>query len=422
MKNLEWNSENIFFQKDKTEWKLNTMIEALSYIDNLHTKIQNKVIHIAGTNGKGSTCNFIKNILEYAGYKVGLFTSPHLINYNERIYFNKRYATDEEIKSCKTEIISKCKNIKDISYFEITTLIAIMLFAKNNLDYCIFEVGLGGRLDATNIFDKKLATIITSISYDHMDKLGNTLKQITREKCGIIKENVPIFSSNTKPEIVNEIIQIAKEKKAKLFLQNRDYNLDFTLKPSLSGSHQFENATLAKEVCKYLKIDNKSIQEGISNTTWYGRLQKIKLKTIDNKNLNIKEIYLDGAHNEDGIRVLCNFITETKLKNNNYNIIGIFSCLKRKQYKTFFQYFANAKFNKLLFYNVPKEINDFVDTEELMHIANKNNISNDKINNFEELKKHIDINTENIIFIFGSLYFVGYILENFTDNTFKNIS
>ena len=414
MKDFQWkDNETKFFKKDKNKWSIDTINFALNDLGGIQDKIENKVIHIAGTNGKGSTCNFIRSILEHSGYKVGMFTSPHLINYNERIYFNKRFITDKEIEYYSKQIVNKCKNINDISYFEASTLIAILFFTDNNPDYCIFEVGLGGRLDATNVFKKPLVSVITSISYDHMAQLGNTLKQITTEKCGIIKENVPVFSSNTKKEIVDEIMNIASNKKAKLYLQGLNYQIDYDLQPSLLGSHQFENATLAKEVCKYIGVDDFHIKQGISNTVWPGRLQKIILKDFDNKSLNIEDIYIDGAHNEGGMNVLCDFIREKRQKNADYNIIGIFCCLKRKEYKTFFPILAKAQLNNLLFYKSKRDNDDFVEPEELQKLANNYNINNYIIDNFIQTKKYLDRKKKNIIFIFGSLYFVGYVLENY---------
>lgn len=250
--------------------KYEEIFSALEFLGNPHKKIENKVIHITGTNGKGSICSYIKTILETAGYKVGVFTSPHLVKYNERFYFNKRYATNEEIEKCKNEVLEKCKII--LTFFKLNTIIAIMLFSNHfneknfeQLDFCIFEVNMGGRFDSTNIFQNLIACGITSISFDHMEYIGNSLEKIVYEKGGIIKSKVPCFTTNTKPEI-NVLQKIADGIGIKLYKLEKDFNLDFTLKPSLSGYHQFENATLAKEICKYIGIDEKYIREGISNT------------------------------------------------------------------------------------------------------------------------------------------------------------
>ena len=422
MKNFIWHTTEKKFLNNNENWKLSTMLSALKYLDNPQKNIEKNVIHVAGTNGKGSTVSYIKTILEADGYKVGVFTSPHLIEYNERIYANKRFITDLEIKKYKQKIIKNCKNVKDISFFEITTLIAILFFSdlqkKEGLKYFIFEVGLGGRLDATNIFKKSLASVITSISFDHMDKLGNTLTKIAREKGGIIKPHTPVFTSNTNDKIVKELRRIANNKKAQLYQLNKDFFLYKNIKPSLLGEHQVINATLAGEVCKFIGVKNKSIKKGISSTKWSGRLQPISLKNINKKLLNISEIYLDGAHNEDGVRVLCNFINQTYYENTKLkqkiNIIGVFACLERKNYKSFFPIFKKTPFNNLLFFKIPKKVNDFVDVDKLSKIANSYNIKHSIIKSFSEIKNHVNEDKNNIIFIFGSLYFVGWIMENFT--------
>ena len=442
MKHFDWPiTEKKFFDNAKSEWKLDVMFKALALLGNPHKVMEGKVIHIAGTNGKGSTASYVRTILEEAGCKVGCFTSPHLVEYNERFYFNGRLATDEEIEACKQEIIEKCGdknggNLKEISYFEASTLIAILLFARAGLDYYIFEVGLGGRLDATNIFQKPLACAITSISFDHVEFLGDTLEKIAYEKGGIIKEGCKVWTSNTKPEIVNVLQKIADEKNATLFCQGRDYDIDEKLKPSLFGEHQKSNATLASEVCKSIGIDRKFIEIGVSKTQWSGRLQKIEIIGLnasndvmknDVKNYvdNIDAIYLDGAHNEDGVKCLCEFVKQIKkkkksdkwegniCKKDGVNIIGVFACLKRKDYKSFFPMIATAGFDKMCFFDVPKDVNDFVEPSELVDLCQKYNLDGCGIGKFEEVKVFLKRGKKNIIFIFGSLYFVGFVMEKF---------
>lgn len=428
MKNLVWRIDEKKFLNNNVKWKLSTMFLALKYLGNPQKSIEKSVIHVAGTNGKGSTASYIKTILEEDGYKVGVFTSPHLIEYNERIYANKRFITDLEIKKYKQKILKNCKNIEDISFFEVTTLIAILFFAdlqkKEGLKYFIFETGLGGRLDATNIFKKPLVSVITSISFDHMDKLGNTLKKIAHEKGGIIKPNVPVFTSNTNNEVLKELQHIASCKNAQLYRLNKDFFLYKNIKPLLLGEHQIINATLAGEVCEFIGVNSKSIKKGILNTKWNGRLQPISLKNINEKLLNISAIYLDGAHNEDGIRVLCDFVSYV---NNKYvklkqkiNIVGIFACLERKDYKSFFPIFKKTPFNNLLFFKVPKKVNDFANTNKLSKIANQYSIKNETIKSFLEIKNYISKNRKNIIFIFGSLYFVGWIMKNYIKENNNN--
>ena len=420
MKVFEWRPESTFFGQPKTEWKLETMFKALEKLGAPHLKLQPsaRVIHIAGTNGKGSTANFVRCILEKSGYKVGMFTSPHLIDYNERIYIAGRHATDAEIVAAKEQVCAACHDmLHEISYFEITTLMAILLFlqAKPQLDYYIFEVGLGGRLDATNVFPQVACAAITSISFDHTAQLGNTLAQIAREKGGIIKPNCPVFTSNTNPEITDELRKIATERHAKLYIAGRDYEADKNLHPSLLGAHQIENANLAAAVCKYLasngaaSITARSILEGIQSTRWACRMQKIAVSELAGCK-NIDAIYLDGAHNEDGILALCNFAKQVK-SSGGADIIGVFACLKRKDYKSFFPILKTANFDKLLFYDVPPSVNDFVALSELKQLANEQNMACASITKLAEISNFLKQNRQTTIFIFGSLYFAGWILE-----------
>lgn len=427
MKVFEWRPESTFFGQPKTEWKLETMFKALEKLGAPHLKLQpaERVIHVAGTNGKGSTANFVRCILEKSGYKVGMFTSPHLIDYNERIYIAGRHATDAEIFVAKEQICTACHDmLHEISYFEITTLMAILLFlqAKPQLDYYIFEVGLGGRLDATNIFPQVACAVITSISFDHTAQLGNTLAQIACEKGGIIKPNCPVFTSNTNPEITDELQKIAAERRAKLYIAGHDYEVDNGIHPSLLGAHQIENANLAIAACKYLasngaaNITARSILEGIQSTRWACRMQKIAVSELAGCK-NISAIYLDGAHNEDGILALCNFAKQVK-SSGGADIIGVFACLKRKDYKSFFPILKTANFDKLLFYDVPSSVSDFVATSELKQLANEQNMQCASITKLAEISNFLCKNQQTTIFIFGSLYFAGWILEQTNNHAF----
>ena len=443
MKQLNWNAE---FLNYKNTWNLSVMKEALELLGNPHKKLKN-IIHVAGTNGKGSTVSFIKTILETAGFRVGVFTSPHLILFNERIYFNHRLITDEEIENCIEIIVDKYakagKNARqELTYFEIATLIAVMVFSQQELDYCIFEVGLGGRFDATNIFrgdvvnynedgenDKwkspnLLASVITSISLDHQEKLGNSVVEIAKEKAGIIKAGVPVFTYNENQDVIDVFKKITMEKKCKFYYpllksNGGNFLLDTKLKPSLLGKHQICNATLASEVCKYLNIDYTTIKKGVATTCWSGRIEKVSIIGLKYNEYEL-ESFVDGAHNEDGIQKLCDFVESCFQNDDTINIIGVFACLKRKKYKTFFPILRNSHFNKLLFLEVPKDVNDFVDVDTLVEEANKNEFDKRGIevssisNTSTDINKFLSKNNKNVLFIFGSLYLIGWILENYT--------
>ncbi len=280
--------------------------ELAKAVDNPEKKF--KSIHIAGTNGKGSTARILYSILREAGFKVGIYTSPHLVRFNERIIVDEKEISNEEI----VNLITKLKGTGvDATFFEFTTLIAFLYFEKKNVDYAILETGMGGRLDATNIVSPEF-TIITKISYDHQQYLGNTIKEIAGEKAGIIKENTLVITCNT-GEALEVIKQIAKEKNAKvlipelprqtaqdLYTQTAELN-NYKIKTTLLGKHQLENIGTAILSAEQLNISKEVIEEGIKKASWSARLQVINKDPI---------IILDGSHNVEGFTNLKEFVQE----------------------------------------------------------------------------------------------------------------
>lgn len=284
-----------------------------------------KIIHIAGTNGKGSTASFINQILLEAGYSVGLFTSPYLETFNERIRVNNVLIKEDElargVEKIKLAIDSMVKDgYNHPTEFEIVTALGFLYFLDKKVDVVVLEVGLGGRFDATNIIDESIASIITSISKDHTHILGDTLSKIAFEKCGIIKDNSFVYSYPQKAEARDTITEIARNKNA--ILSTYDFSdissINFTEKGSkfnlnlndvkienleirLLGRHQVYNATLAIltlfDLNKrgILNISNGNFRKGLLNTKWNGRLEIISEDPL---------VLIDGAHNEDGARAL----------------------------------------------------------------------------------------------------------------------
>ncbi|MCX6825836.1 MAG: bifunctional folylpolyglutamate synthase/dihydrofolate synthase [candidate division Zixibacteria bacterium] len=273
-------------------------------------------VHIAGTNGKGSTAAYIDSMLCQAGYKVGLYTSPHLVDFRERIRIN-----DEAIsKRYITAFINKYRRIisrKKLTFFEVCTAMAFCYFADQKIDIAIIETGLGGRLDATNTLTPRLS-IITDISYDHIDILGNTLRKIAAEKAGIIKEHIPILIGFLPPPAAREITRVSRKKKAPLvILSQRDFshskmNFRFhfhhhelalnNLQSSLPGHHQIINAALSIRAIQILKesgfrVYAKDIRKGLKLTNWPGRFQIMK-------NKGKPTIILDVGHNPAGFRAM----------------------------------------------------------------------------------------------------------------------
>ena len=272
---------------------------------NPHHKIQ--AIHLAGTNGKGSTSSIISKILQENGYKVGLYTSPHLIRFNERIRINGKPISDIAI----IEFIQKHKQTlldSSITFFEATTALAFDYFSQKNVDIAIIETGLGGRLDSTNVLSP-VQTIITEIHYDHTHILGNSIEEITAEKCGIFKDNTPSITINSDKRVLNIIQEHASAKNVQVsFIQKKDIIINDHSPESISfqyknknfslpqgGSYQAQNAVLAIRACKDFSpaITYEAIQIGLDRWSWPGRMQLMK-----------EDFFYDVAHNRNGIGML----------------------------------------------------------------------------------------------------------------------
>ena len=318
-----------------------------------------KVIHIAGTNGKGSVACMLSAILTEAGYKTGLFTSPHILEYTERIKINNRDISNDDFSDLIFEInrLAK-KNEIYLTEFELLTAVGFKYFADNNIDICVLETGLGGRLDATNVIKTNLVSVITSISLEHTERLGDTIEKIAFEKAGIIKENslVVVNESNLGISVIKEVagqknakvqipsasVVIASETKQSRELQKSSglphsltpvgcWSLAMTLKNyaiinnkkyelNLLGLYQQENLALVMEVLKDFAIPESALEEGLKKVSWSCRLQYIKEKNV----------IIDAAHNPDGARVLREsldyYFPEQKR-------IWIYGTLKNKDYK-----------------------------------------------------------------------------------------
>ncbi|HXR47591.1 MAG TPA: folylpolyglutamate synthase/dihydrofolate synthase family protein [Candidatus Limnocylindrales bacterium] len=262
-----------------------------------------RFIHVAGTNGKGSTCAMLESIYRAAGRRVGLFTSPHLVSFRERIQVNRRLIGEGDIVRLVEEMRPWFKQFPDghhPTFFEVVTVMALKFFAEQNCDLVIWETGLGGRLDATNIV-MPLASVITNIQLDHQQWLGDTLGQIAAEKAGIIKPGVPVITATDEPDALAVIEKMAREKNAPL---TRVRSWEFGVRSSelpLLGEHQKLNAALALATVEVLqnqiRVAEKEICAGLANVIWPGRLQLVTRESG-------RKILLDGAHNPAGAKAL----------------------------------------------------------------------------------------------------------------------
>ena len=264
-----------------------------------------RFIHVAGTNGKGSTCAMLESIYRSAGLRVGLFTSPHLVSFRERIQVNRKLILENDVARLVSEIQTSLENFPadaHPTFFEVVTILALKFFEGQKCDLVIWETGLGGRLDATNIVTP-LASVITNIALDHEQWLGTTLEKIAAEKAGIIKPGIPVVTATDEKSALAVIKKIAREKNAPLIkvAQGSRLRAAGTAALPLLGEHQKTNATLALATVDALQIQiplsEVKIQEGLAGVNWPGRLQLVERP-------GGQKFLLDGAHNVAGAKVL----------------------------------------------------------------------------------------------------------------------
>ena len=264
------------------------------------------VLHVAGTNGKGSTCAFLRAALEASGRTVHLFTSPHLVRFNERIRIAGRLIEDEALAALLAEVLDSSDAIEP-SFFEVATAAAFLTFARTPADACIVEVGLGGRLDATNVIERPLVCGIASLGVDHQQFLGSNIAGIATEKAGIGRSGRPLIALAQPAEAEAALIAAAAENGAILRLEGRDWAVDPRMAPSLPGRHQLRNANLAWQMLRSqdaIPVDRPTFDAGIAAADWPARFQKL----ADGPLTGGIETWVDGAHNEDAAAALAELL------------------------------------------------------------------------------------------------------------------
>ena len=330
-----------------------------------HPEDNLKIVHIAGTNGKGSIFAYLSSILIAAGFKVGRYISPTISCYEERFQINGKYITKDKLARLYNIVEEAMKREEEKTglkptLFEVETAISFLYFKEEKVDYALIEVGMGGRMDATNVIRHPELTVISSISYDHQAFLGDTLEEISWQKAGIIKESCPVVLSENSDEVCKVIEQEAKKKRVKCIeieptdyevLSETPYGSTFLWKEQryetkLPGRHQVSNAVTALAASEYLfhkdyeknnarkaiakKLDEMNVksaqQGGIIRTCWPGRLEVLKKEPL---------FYRDGAHNPDGAKKLAAFLQKYFT---NKKIIYIMGVLKDKEYKKMLRY------------------------------------------------------------------------------------
>lgn len=318
---------------------LSTIRKILKSLENPQNNFS--CIHVAGTNGKGSVASSLAAILNASGYKTGLYTSPHLVRFNERIAINNQLISNTNVVEAYKAVKQVHRGNREPTFFEFTTAMAFYEFSRQKVDWAVIETGMGGRLDATNIINPALS-IITNISVEHREYLGNTIAQVAGEKGGIIKRNTPVVTGIKQKHAVSVVKKIAQTKSAPFFRLGDDFTVrrnrsgTFTyfgientwrnMQTGLLGNYQVDNSALAVAACEVLNskkanISITSIREGLANNNWPGRLEVVSKNPF---------ILLDGAHNLIAARNLEKYLSNNLSKRNITLVIGI---LDDKPYK-----------------------------------------------------------------------------------------
>jgi len=433
-------TEALDYIYDLTKYGTKLGLENIKYLSFLlgdpHKKL--KIIHVAGTNGKGSTSSLISSILQSDGYRVGLYTSPHLVDFTERIKINNKQIDRKKVSELLERVkpyIEKVANTPSYghpTFFEVVTSLAFLYFFEEQVDFLVLEVGLGGRLDATNICEP-LVSVITHIDYDHMDKLGNSLEEIASEKGGIIKSDGIVISSKQYDKAYKEIKKIANERNSLIYSTGKEINYKivksnikgviFNLKgiyrnyknlhTSLLGRHQADNASTAITAVEALKIkginiSEKAIRDGLEKVKWTGRLEIIQ---------NNPTLILDGAHNPNGVKIARQALEEIFSYHRLILVLAIFA---DKDYKKMIQIIAPiADLIITTKAKSPRAASPQIIAKEAVQYIDEN-----KIIITENIPQAINFalsksNQDDLICITGSLYTVGEAKKYFKSKEYK---
>lgn len=405
-------------QKFGIKFGLSKITHLLDLLGNPHEKL--KVVHVAGTNGKGSTSVTVASIMREAGYRVGLYTSPHLVNFTERIKINGLEIEEARVVELTEKIRLKVQDsrfkeeLEKITFFEFTTAMAILYFVEEGVDMAVMETGMGGRLDATNVI-RPVVSIITNISLEHKEFLGDTMEKIAFEKAGIIKDEIPLVTGVEQQSAVEVIERVCCEKSAPLYRLGREFSFkrkgvsqfnyhgikeNFNdLKLALVGGHQFINASLALAAVELIRtkgfpVSTEAVYRGLEEVSWPGRLEMVS---------NNPRIILDGAHNPGGAKALSVAIREELKFDKLYLILGI---MADKDIEEIISPLAPLADEVIL--SRPR-YERASSAAALLPLASR---YNEKTMAFEDLKEAIDYarteaRREDLILIAGSLFTVG---------------
>jgi len=379
------------------------------------------VIHVAGTNGKGSTIAFLRSCLEAGGYRVHAYTSPHLVRFHERIRLAGKLIAEDRL----ADILAECERANEgrkITFFEITTAAALLAFARQPADIVLLEVGLGGRFDATNVIPRPAVTIVTPVSLDHQHFLGYTIAAIAFEKAGILKPGVKAVVAS-QPNDAGAVIEArAQELGAPLFCQDREWDISrdkdgglvyrgknaLTLPPpGLLGEHQYGNAgtaLAALECLEGFKLGPDALARGMIAVEWPARLQRLTRGPLIEAMPKSGELWLDGAHNLAGGEALARFVSTWKDKPASL----VFGMLKTHDARAFLKPLA-PYVKELAAVTIPREANS-LSADEAAEAARATGIKAVAARSLEDAVKAVAHDGERVL-ICGSLYLAGRVLE-----------
>ena len=413
----------------RIDLSLDRVQRLLAALDHPERKLP-PVIHVAGTNGKGSTLAFLRAILEAAGLRVHTYTSPHLVRFNERFRLGDtgELVSDAEL----TAALEECEHAnagEPITVFEITTAAGMLLFARHPADVLLLEVGLGGRLDATNVIDNPIATIVTPISIDHTDFLGDTLEKIAAEKAGIFKPKVPAIIAAQSRDVLTVLERQAARLKAPIKIAGEDWTateergrlvyqddnglLDLPA-PKLHGRHQFENAGLAIAALRAVpqfKISPAAFEAGMVKADWPARLQRLSAGRLVNLIPAGSELWLDGGHNPDGGRAVAAALADLEERVSR-PLVLIVGMLATKDCEGFLGNFTGLA-RRVIAVPVPG-VDKAVTAPALADIARKLDLSatsRDTLDEAFDAVRKLDLDPPPRILITGSLYLAGEVLR-----------
>ena len=352
-------------------------------------------IHVAGTNGKGSTCAFLSQIMKEAGLKVGCFTSPHLVDFRERICVNGKMIEKEEVTRIGNELLALEPDVTP-TMFDYCLVMAVIYFQEQHCDVAVFETGLGGRLDSTNALGKPDVAVITRIGYDHMAILGNTLTEIASEKAGILKPDVPAVIAPQE----EEALQVLKRYDA-YFVTEQDVRDVEKMKPGLPGAYQLENAATAKKAAEMFlaqhvktrgrqELIRQAVEAGIQNAVWKGRMEILQEKPF---------LMVDGAHNSNGIHALKTSLMQMFPEEKFHFIMGV---MADKDYEKMVEELLPLALD---FATVTPESSRALQAEELAEKIKNRGIPARSLQNVSQVFEVLTPKEKTVAL--GSLYFIG---------------